>query len=322
MIHIALCLDNNYVPYCATVMASVIYNNQEEEITFHLLTDGITQKHEDILQEWTDVYPKIFLSCYRINKAMFEDFPLGNAYLNLSTYFRLLLPSLLPDVDKVIYLDCDVVVNGSLKGLWGIDVVDKGLAGVRDRINDYVRVYNRLDYLMKDGYVNAGVLLINLKRWREDNVFQKAIEIAKAVPERLKNHDQDIINMIYHGQIKMLDFKYNLLEYYMYTEDWLYMDRKYYPQIERACQEPVIIHFCMPQKPWHYECINPYQETFLKYMRMTPWADLPLTHKVQKLTKKEKLKLFLERIGVYKVERKSTLRRDINRIEDVDNILF
>lgn len=320
--HIAFCLDNGYVPYCSVVMASVIESNKGEEITFHLLGDGITEENERRLKAWIRGFEDVHLKLYRIDKADFKSFPIGDGYVNISTYFRLMIPSLLGNLDKIIYLDCDVVVASSLNELWNTDMGDFALAGVRDRINDYVRVYNRLGYPMEDGYVNAGVLLINLKRWREDNVFQKAMDIAQNMPLRLKNHDQDIINLLYHGRVLMLDFKYNLLEYYLYTEDWLYMDRKYYPQIERACLEPVIVHFCMPQKPWHYECINPYQETFLKYMRMTPWADLPLTHKVQKLTKKEKLKLFLERIGVYKVERKSTLRRDMNRIEDVDNILF
>lgn len=120
----------------------------------------------------------------------------------------------------------------------------------------------------------------------------------------------------------MLPFKYNLLEYYLYTEDWLYLDRKYYSEIIEACKSPAIIHFCMPQKPWHYECINPYRELYYKYKRMTPWQEVSLTHKVQRLSKKQKLKLLMEKIGLYKIERKTTLREDINVIEEPDNILF
>ncbi len=320
--HIAFCLDDNYVPYCAGVIASVIDNNKDEDIIFHLFGDGLSQGNTNKLTTWINSFENVSLRTYAISKDDFKDFPIGDAYVNISTYFRLVIPALLGGLEKVIYLDCDVVVNGSLKELWNTDVSEYAVAGVRDRINDYVRVYNRLGYHMQEGYLNAGVLLINLNRWREDDIFEKAISIARKMPKQLKNHDQDIINLVYHDSKLFLDFKYNLLEYYMYTEDWLYMDKKYYPQIEKACQDPVIVHFCMPQKPWHYECINPYQETFLKYMRMTPWADLPLTHKIQKLSKKEKLKLLLEKLGLYKVERKSTLRKDVERIEDANNILF
>lgn len=320
--HIAFCLDNNYVPYCSAVMASVIDNNKGEDIVFHLLGDNILKDNVDMLTRWVDGKDGVDIKIYSINKNDFDVFPIGDAYINISTYFRLIMPSLLAGLDKVIYLDCDTVVSGSLKELWNTDISNYALAGVRDRINDYIRVYNRLGYPMPDGYINAGVLLINLKRWREDDIFYKAVNIAKSMPACLKNHDQDIINLLYHGQIKMLDFKYNLLEYYLYTEDWLYIDKKYYPQIVEACQHPVIVHFCMPQKPWHIECINPFKSLFLKYLNMTPWAGMPFTHKVQQRSKKENVKLFLERLGLYHVERKSTLRKDIAHIEDKDNVLF
>lgn len=320
--HIAFCIDNNYIQHCAAMMTSVIENNRGGGITFHLLGDGITSENAQRLSDWIHGFAGVDMRIYPINKDNFKVFPVGDAYVNISTYFRLLIPTLLTDIDKVIYLDCDVVVNGSLAELWNTDVDNYALAAVRDRINDYVRVYNRLGYNMHDGYVNAGVLLINLKRWREDNVFDKAKKIAARMPLALKNHDQDIINLLYHGQILMLPFRYNLLEYYLYTEDWLYLDHKYYPEIIEACKNPVIVHFCMPQKPWHVECFNPYRELYYKYRKMTPWPDLVLTHKVQHTSRKDKVKLFLEKLGLYKVERKPTLRKDINVIEEPDNVLF
>lgn len=320
--HIAFCLDDNYIKYCSVVIASIIYNNQNEAITFHLFSDGITNENKQKLQSWLSSYKNTSVIFYNIDISSFKDFPIKDAYINISTYFRLAMPSLLPGIKKILYLDCDVIVNQSLKELWNVDISGYACAGVRDRINDSIRLYNRLHYPLSDGYVNAGVLLINLERWRQDNIFEKSISIARKESDKLKNHDQDLINKIYHGQIYMLPFKYNLLEYYLYTEDWLYMDRKYYPEIIEACKSPAIIHFCMPQKPWHYECINPYKELYYKYRAMTPWPELKLIHKVQHLSNKQKLKLFLEKIGVYKVERKATLRKDINVIEDSEDVLF
>lgn len=321
--HIAFCLDNNYVQYCSVVIASIIYNNKNEDITFHLLSDGITIENKKKLQSWLFSYKNKSVVFHKIDISKFKEFPLGQStYLNMSTYYRLAMPSLLPDIKKILYLDCDVIVNQSLKDLWDVDISGYACAGVRDRINDSIRLYNRLHYPMSDGYVNAGVLLINLEKCRQDNIFEKSISIARKESDKLKNHDQDLINKIYHGQIKMLPFKYNLLEYYLYTEDWLYMDRKYYAEIIEACKSPTIIHFCMPQKPWHYECINPYKELYYKYRAMTPWQEVKLTHKVQRLSNKQKLKLLMEKIGLYKVERKTTLRKDINIIEEPDNVLF
>ena len=176
---------------------------------------------------------------------------------------------------------------------------------------------------MCEGYINSGMMLINLKRWREDDFFKKAQQLAcEKGASVLKNHDQDIINAIYHGQILMLPFRYNLLEYYLYVEEWLYLDHKYYPEIVEACKTPAIIHFCMPQKPWHYECINPFKDLYYKYRKMTPWPEVVLTHKTQKLSRKQKIKGLLGKLGLYHIESKPTLRHDMNVIEEPHNVLF
>lgn len=320
--HIVFCLDNSYISHCATVIASIISHNKEENITFHLLSDYLSQENIDILRKWIESFNNKYIEVHKINIDRFNVFPVKDAYINISTYYRLLIPNIIKDINKVIYLDCDVIINSPLTDLWNTDISDYTLAGVRDRINDSIRLYNRLKYDIQFGYLNAGVLLINLKKWREENVFEKALSIAKTNPTILKNHDQDIINMIFYNSKKILNFKYNLLEYYLYTEEWLYLDRKYYPEIIEACKNPVIVHFCMPQKPWHIECINPYKELYYKYRKMTPWPELKLVHKKEKLSRKQKLKFALEKLGLYKVERKSTLRKDINNIEEPNNVLF
>lgn len=324
MIHIALCHDNNYAPYSSVVMASIIDNNLREEITFHLLHTNLTKERCDIIKAWVEGFAGKKVCFYPMEKENFKDFPIDeHTYLDYGAYIRLYLGECLSHLDKVLYLDCDVIVNGSLRELWNTDISDYAVAGVRDRINDYIRVYNRLGYPMSAGYINSGMMLINLKRWREDGFFRKAQQVAcEKGAAVLKNHDQDIINAVYHGQILMLPFRYNLLEYYLYVEEWLYLDRKYYPEIIEACKNPVIIHFCMPQKPWHYECVNPFKELYYKYRKMTPWPEVVLTHKTRKLSRKEKVKRLLGKLGLYHIERKPTLRKGIEVIEDVGNVLF
>lgn len=320
--HIALCHDEYYAPYAATVIASVMENNKDEEIVFHVISDGVPANTREILTKWV-ASRDCEIRFYAINIDDFVGFPLEvNARLHYGAYFRLILGEVLRDIDRVLYLDCDLVVRGGLKELWNVDITGYALAGIRDRTNDYIHVYNRLRYPLRDGYINSGVLLIDLKRWRQDGFFEKARILAAKMPNALKNHDQDIINAIYHGQIKMLDFKYNLLEYYLYVEEWLDMDRKYYPEIIKACHEPVIIHFCMPVKPWHYECINPFKELYYKYRAMTPWPEVKLIHRKERLTPKLKLKKLLGRLGLYHIETKPTLRKNIDVIEDPDNVLF
>lgn len=324
MIHIAFNLDNNYIAHCATVIASIIANNTNNyNITFHLLSADLSVENKEKLKEWIESYRKIYkLFFYQIDKAIFNNFPLGQTYLNITCYYRLLIPALLKGIDKAIYLDCDTIVLSNLEGLWNTNIENKAWAGVRDRINNYIRVYNRLGFPLEYGYLNDGVMLLNLDEMRKVDIISISKDIARNIPLALKNHEQDILNKIFYKNKQALDFKYNLLEYYLYTEDWLYLDRKYYSEIIEACKNPVIVHFCMPQKPWHIECINPYKELYYKYRKMTPWPELKLTHKKERLSKKQKLKLTLEKLGLYKIERKSTLRKNINVIEDSDNVLF
>lgn len=321
--HIAFNLDNNYIAHCATVIASIIDNALDCNITFHLISADLSNNNKSIIKRWVDSYGGCYnILFYDIDKSIFDDFPLGQTYLNITCYYRLLIPSLLKGIDKAIYLDCDTIILKDLKEMWDINIDGFAWAGVRDRINDYIRVYNRLDFPLKYGYFNDGVMLLNLDEMRKVDIISISKNLAKSIPLALKNHEQDILNKIFYKNKKAIDFKFNLLEYYLYTEDWLYLDRKYYPKIIEACQNPIIVHFCMPQKPWHFECINPYKEFYYKYRKMTPWPELNLTHKKEKLSKKQKLKLALEKLGLYKVERKFTLRKDINVIENPENVLF
>lgn len=321
---IALCHDNNYAPYSTVVIASILDHNENAEITFHLLHTDLTAERCATIKSWVESFKGKKVCFYQMKKETFADFPIDeHTYLDYGAYIRLYLGDCLEQIDKVLYLDCDIIVNNSLADLWDTDMTGYAVAGVRDRINDYIRVYNRLGYPMSEGYINSGMMLINLKKWREDDFFKKTQRLAcEKGASVLKNHDQDIINAIYHGQILMLPFRYNLLEYYLYVEEWLYLDRKYYPEIVEACKNPAIIHFCMPQKPWHYECINPFKDLYYKYRKMTPWPEVELTHKVQKLSRKQKVKMMLGKLGLYHIESKPTLRRDVNIIEEQNNVLF
>lgn len=324
MMDIALCHDNNYAPYSTVVIASILDHNENAEITFHLLHTDLTAERCATIKSWVESFKGKKVCFYQMKKETFADFPIDeHTYLDYGAYIRLYLGDCLEQIDKVLYLDCDIIVNNSLADLWDTDMTGYAVAGVRDRINDYIRVYNRLGYPMSEGYINSGMMLINLKKWREDDFFKKTQRLAcEKGASVLKNHDQDIINAIYHGQILMLPFRYNLLEYYLYVEEWLYLDRKYYPEIVEACKNPAIIHFCMPQKPWHYECINPFKDLYYKYRKMTPWPEVELTHKVQKLSRKQKVKMMLGKLGLYHIESKPTLRRDVNIIEEQNNVLF
>lgn len=110
------------------------------------------------------------IKTYQITKSLFIDLPETGAY-SLAFYLRLLAPTLLPDIDKALYLDCDLIVNGDIQELYNINLEDYAVAAVHDATLSYniVKDYLGYDY-WKDGYFNSGVLLMNLRYWRTHNL--------------------------------------------------------------------------------------------------------------------------------------------------------
>ncbi|GHT96385.1 hypothetical protein FACS1894141_6480 [Spirochaetia bacterium] len=154
-------------------MTSVCENNRDENITFHILTDGISKKNKMQLEHVAYAYNKQIL-IYSVNKSILKECPVRvGDHVSLATYFRILMPSILPsNLDKILYLDCDIIVRKSLVDLWATDITHNPIGAVYDMTIDDIRNYNRLRYDRALGYFNAGVLLVNLKYWRDNNVWQ------------------------------------------------------------------------------------------------------------------------------------------------------
>lgn len=295
MIHIACGLDNNYAPYCTILLYSILENNKQDDITFHLLTNNMNEVNRKTIQQMVADYGKIIFF-HHIDKDLFQDFPISG-HINYATYLRLLLPSVLPDLDKVLYLDCDMIIDGNLKELWDINIENYALAGVRDSENDNIRLYNRLGYDQSLGYINAGVLLMNLKEWRKDNVLSEAIKRITSNPRKYCYWDQDFINEFYCDRKLLLDFKFNLMEFFLFSYNKFIISRKYFRDIERAIKKPTIIHFCGHIKPWHIEYSSPIKYIFCKYADKQQYISDIYTYQ---RSKKQRIK---DRIGniIYRI---------------------
>lgn len=126
------------------------------------------------------------------------NLPNQRAHLTVETYYRLFISDILPsDIDKVLWLDCDIIVAGDLKELWNEGISDSAVGVVPDFENNNVRVMNRLKYDAAYGYFNAGVLLINLKYWRRENIIPIFTNYISDHYENLYYHDQDVLNYVF-----------------------------------------------------------------------------------------------------------------------------
>lgn len=272
--------DNNYVMPTGVMLTSLFENNKGENICVHVLDGGLADESKSQLNDIANKYSQ-HIVYYKINDELFKDFPIDNANQachihSMATYYRLYMSKILPEnIDKIIYLDGDLLVLDSLKSLWDMNLDGYALAAVPDPFNNRVDHYNSLRYPMELGYFNAGVLLVNLRYWRDNNVLVDFLDLIKEHPERLTSHDQDVLNYTFRNKKLTLPLKYNMMPEYLYRKEFNNMLWSFEEEISEGQKNPVIVHFTFVPKPWFKDCPNPYRKVFLEYRSKTIWSDSP-----------------------------------------------
>ena len=295
-INICLASDNNYSKYLAVTMASILKNaNIDDELFFYILDGGIEEDSKAKIFELNEI-KKCNISFVNPNTSNLEDFALQTNYISVATYYRLQIASLLPkDVDKVIYLDCDILVLKSLKDLF-LENIDNYFAGACEDVWEY-NLHNMF-------FINAGVLLINLKLWRQEQIEQKLIDYA------IKNkvNDQIVINYVLTGKIKPLDLKYNLQNsayLYVYTHRLKYANES---ALLKSLDNVYIIHYIGQLKPW--KSITFLGDRYLKYTNLVPFKDV--------ISFKNKIKFFFGPLWMIrkniKYQTKYFIKKTFNRL--------
>ena len=260
-INICLACDDNYSKYAGVVIASILYNaNEDDNISFYILDGGIKDEHKQQILELKSI-KNCDINFVPINESDFEDYKQvrTHEYITLATYYRLKLPTLLPDIKRLIYFDCDFVVNSSLKELFNTDMGDCAVAGVTD-IKRKMLKHNPT-------YVNAGMLVFDLDNMRKQNLEEKFLNWTKEHKDTIKCGDQEIINETLNNGIKIVDDSWNV-------QSSNFTNRSSYTNKPRA------IHFVAKKKPWHFGSFSYHRPLYFKYLQMTPWklTDEEYTH--------------------------------------------
>lgn len=191
----ALCFNDNYVPYaCVTIKSIIDHMKKDDDINIHVLSDYLSLGSRNTLDKLCKS------SNCSINVYIVEDTTMF-AGLDMSwsiyTWFRLLLPDYLDEsVKKVLYIDCDIIVNDTLDELFEMDMKSYAIAGCLDIESYNPRTFSRLQYESKLGYICAGCLLMNLDVWRKELLASEMIKFASEHPERIAFPDQCAINYI------------------------------------------------------------------------------------------------------------------------------
>jgi len=271
-LHIACCATEGYLPHFAALVASYARFHSPLSATIWLLHDGISELNKGRLARLEDSTGTRIVPIY-VCDMQGEIAPLAaQQQYHPSVCYRLLLDRVLPpELLRVLYLDVDIVLNGSLLELWETDLDAAVLAAVSDAP---AVARSRAALLGTSGYFNSGVLLINLVAWRRENVGARCLsELPRLLadsPSHVRFPDQDVLNMFARPAV-FLDKKWNLLPTPEAMQQLRVASRR--PPL---AQDPIVIHFAARKKPWMYGCRHPFTQHYWHFLRTTPWAEMPV----------------------------------------------
>jgi lipopolysaccharide biosynthesis glycosyltransferase len=258
IIRIVLAADDNYAQHLGVAMTSILENHKNsQKIEFFILDNNIGGINLEKIKQIGFAY-KVDLFFYKISEALFGDYPEANR-LSRATYSRIFIPELLPlNIKKVLYLDVDLVVLEDVALLYNTDLKNFSVGAVRDVMSkEILRIYFDREVL---DYFNAGVLLINLEKWRQKKIAEKSLEFVRLNRKNIVRSDQDILNCLLKN-------------------DWLPLDKKFNIDLKRGKlnlepeKNTVILHYSDKAKPWQYIFYGKSQKYYWQYLRKTPWAD-------------------------------------------------
>lgn len=287
-ISIVLAPDDNYAQHAGVLMASIVANaSSNSKVSFYILCDNISEENKRKLSE-IDAGKPYEVNFIHINPDDFEGFPASD-YITVSTWYRMKSSTLLPaEVSRALYLDCDIIVNSPLDEIFEMDFEDNYAMVVLDCW--WKKFNKRCGFEKNFKYFNAGVIMMNLDKWREDKIEEKIFSFLKDDPKRLEMLDQTVLNTLLAGRVKMLKMKWNMQYTPAYLEEsCLWGLKKEYAQ---AYRNPSILHYVNDYKPWRAGAgaINKWQSLYFKYLKMTPWRFESEIKEIEFLKKNKDLK--------------------------------
>ena len=269
--------DEEYVMPLATMVKSLLMNTStHRSISLYLVDGGISEASKQRLLDSWDT-KRLTVNWLYLDTALFSDLPLWGR-MKAITYYRLMMPEFLPRaLHKAIWLDSDMIIRGNVAELWDIDLGDNGVLAVQDLVIPYVSspsgisYYEDLRMTPDTKYFNAGVMVVNLDWWRQNDVASRVFGYLRRYQNTVVFWDQEGLNAVLVGKWGELDPRWNqnasVCGRPFFTVE--HLDTATYQQV---VNDPWVVHFAGGWKPWIYHSHNPSHLLYYQYLDMTAWA--------------------------------------------------
>ena len=271
VLNVACVADEYYIPHCATMLASLLEHNPASKIHFLHAPNTDGEMLAKLKRFVVGRGGEFFL--HAIPDDWISGLPRISQIPPLMWY-RVYLPDLLPGLDRILYLDADTLICGSLEDLWRTPLDGYYLAAVGNVFEPAMSEWPRtLGLEFSDRYFNSGVLLLNLEAMRRDGITEQLVSFGRNPPMRLKWPDQDSLNCVLAKGVVALHPRWNCQNSLFY----LVQAKRHFGRnvVAEATKDPRIVHFegGSIAKPWHYLSRHPYRNDYLKFRQQTPWCD-------------------------------------------------
>jgi len=264
IVNIVFATDRNYIQHLCAALVSLLENNKHLSIDIYIISSGMSKRNYRNIKEIVDKY-NCKVKHIVISDELFATLAITHPYYPKGTYYRLLIPELI-DTEKILYLDSDIIVNGSIKELYEQNLDDYYVCAIEDPGFDR---HDQLKMNKSSKYFNSGMMLINLALWKKSGLQRKVIDFIEHNPQSIWFPDQCGLNSVINGKWKKAPLKYNQQSSIFspgFEEKFNCFSKA---ELDEAKTNPIIIHYTSGSKPWHSKNTHPYKYLYWKYLKMT-----------------------------------------------------
>lgn len=278
-ISILLACDNNYAQHAAVVAVSILIHTKKPDLVkLYLLDDGITDENRHRIEKSVTSaggqITFITITPEALSGVFVSD------HISRAAYFRLLMGELLPEkLKRVIYLDTDTVVLDDIAGLWQTDLGGKPLGAVPDlgilsSARSQQEKHDSIGLLPGQAYFNSGVLLVDLARWRSEQIGEKTLQAV--LTHHYRHHDQDGLNAVLMNNWQALPVRWNVIPPVSVLAPKIYFRRELRQAAVEAKRSPALIHWAGRYKPWEFKRYEAFNGVYYDCLRQTAFAGAPM----------------------------------------------
>lgn len=277
--NIVFACDRGYVQHLSVAMASLFDHCPAGSLNVYVINADLDPLCWGKLEHVNRRHHHNLVNV-RISDEGLEEVAASGHYTK-TNYHKLFIPEVIPH-DKALYLDSDLVVNAPIDDLYATDVEETYLAAVE---NPGFSRHHQLQMDPSARYFNSGVMVVNVRKWREEEIKHRVVDFTLHHPEAVVLAEQCGLNSVINGRWKVLPLKYNLQTWYFENSE---RNDHLSDAVREAMVAPAIVHFTAIPKPWYFMSRDPYRGLYRRYLRKTPFRgyvppDLTLANVVRRI---------------------------------------